>query len=448
MGFLQELKETIKDITDFEDKIDTDTAAKYIRDNIFFRGPNVWILAFSIVIASVGLNINSTAVIIGAMLISPLMGPIIGVGLALGINDTLLMKKALKNLLVMVLISIIASLLFFMISPLELVNPTELEARTNPTIYDVLIALFGGFAGILEISRKAKGTVISGVAIATALMPPLCTAGYGLAHFDISYFLGAMFLFSINCVFIIFATYLACKYLGYREFVFQNEGAAKKTRHFIAFVIVALMIPSIWSAIVMIRDNRFSKQAALFVSENKTLSHSYIYDYKIDRKDNGKLILYLAGENLSDKEKIQLLSEANKLGIHSEQIEFKQHKYAEKTDKTSEELLKGIFDRNDEILKKKEDEIEALKEQLAAFKKNEIPYIQIYKEIQSQYPQINNIYITTGANIQNDSLFHKGVIIYTKTAEKLKLDEYDKLSKWLKLRLNDSTAVLINEKEN
>ena len=174
------LKRTIRYYANIYDHIDTDDAAQRIKSAIWFRGPNAWILAFSIIIASVGLNVNSTAVIIGAMLISPLMGPIIGTGLAIGTNDVDLLKTAAKNVLVMVLISLGASTLFFLLSPLDLINPTELEARTSPTIYDVLIALFGGLAGILENSRKERGTTIAGVAIATALMPPLCTAGYGL----------------------------------------------------------------------------------------------------------------------------------------------------------------------------------------------------------------------------------------------------------------------------
>ena len=210
-NFWNSLKSDIKAITNISDHIDTDAATRSIRSNMAFRGPNVWILAFSIIIASVGLNVNSTAVIIGAMLISPLMGPIIGIGLGLGVNDTKLIRVGLKNLLVMVGISLMASFLYFLMTPLKLANPTELLSRTNPTIYDVIIALFGGAAGLLEISRKEKGTVLSGVAIATALMPPLCTAGYGLASGNISYFFGALMLFIINGVFIIIATYLMSK---------------------------------------------------------------------------------------------------------------------------------------------------------------------------------------------------------------------------------------------
>ena len=230
MQLIQELKSFLRGVIDVRTSTDTVKAAESIKNNIYFRGPNVWILVCAIVLASVGLNVNSTAVIIGAMLVSPLMGPIFGVGLGLGTEDTGLIKSAVKNLLIMVVISLTAATIYFLITPLKLANPTELMSRTNPTIYDVMIALFGGLAGIFEQSRKEKGTVISGVAIATALMPPLCTAGYGLASGHITYFFGALYLFSINCVFIILATYIMVKYLKFEEMQFSDGGTAKKTK--------------------------------------------------------------------------------------------------------------------------------------------------------------------------------------------------------------------------
>ena len=232
------IKQYLRDTANLSGQLDVDKAAENIRGNIFFRGPNVWILAFSIIIASVGLNVNSTAVIIGAMLISPVMGPIIGMGLGLGVNDTRLLGDSFRNLLIMVVISLIASSLFFQLSPLNLANPTELAARTSPSIYDVLIALFGGFAGILEQARKDKGTVMSGVAIATALMPPLCTAGFGLAKWSMHYFFGAMYLFTINAIFIMFATYVACKYLHFHQKSFSDAKTASRTRSVITLVVL------------------------------------------------------------------------------------------------------------------------------------------------------------------------------------------------------------------
>ena len=185
--------------------------------------------------ASIGLNVNSIPVVIGAMLISPLMGPIFGLGLGLGVNDVELMKSSGKNLVTMVCISLAASTAYFLITPLSLINPTELLARTNPTIYDVFIALIGGFAGILEQCRKEKGTVFSGVAIATALMPPLCTAGFGIACGNLTYFLGALYLFFINCLFIMLATYISVKYFKFRQVEFEDPAKGKRTMSFSEF---------------------------------------------------------------------------------------------------------------------------------------------------------------------------------------------------------------------
>lgn len=165
--------------------------------NISFRGANAWILACAIVVASVGLNVNSTAVIIGAMLISPLMGPIVGAGFALGTFDFPLLKKSLKNLLIATLISLVVSFIYFLLSPFKEAQ-SELLARTSPNIYDVMIAIFGGLVGVIAITRVDKGNPIPGVAIATALMPPLCTAGYGLAIGNFSFFAGALFLYLYN----------------------------------------------------------------------------------------------------------------------------------------------------------------------------------------------------------------------------------------------------------
>ncbi len=446
MSIITKFKTDLKNIINITDQIDTDAAAANIRSNIYFKGPNVWILAFSIVIASVGLNVNSAAVIIGAMLISPLMGPIIGIGLGMGTNDTALIKVGLKNLFIMVIISVLASLIFFLISPLELVNPTELEARTNPTIYDVLIALFGGFAGIFEISRKEKGTALSGVAIATALMPPLCTAGYGLAHWNWPFFLGALFLFFINGVFIILATYFSTKYMHYKEVEFQNPANSKKTKRLISLVVVLIMIPSIWSAVIMIRDNRLQKQVMTLVTENKTLTSGYIYDYKINHKKGGKITLYTTGGCLTSVDKEHLISAAEKLGIDSECLNFVQHEYNDEKNEATEKLIKGIYERSDDEISKREREIEQLQNTIDQMKKQQIPYLQVYQEINIQYPEIKDMYITRGAHVQADSISRKGVVIFLDSEEEISEQKIRSLTDWLKIRLNDPSATVINVK--
>ena len=357
------LRRTFRYYANIYDHIDTEDAAQRIKSGIWFRGPNVWILAFSIVIASAGLNVNSTAVIIGAMLISPLMGPIIGLGLALGTNDVDLLKLAAKNLLVMVVISLIASTLFFLLSPLELINPTELQARTRPTIYDVLIALFGGLAGILENSRKERGTVIAGVAIATALMPPLCTAGYGLSCFQFKFFFGAMYLFIINTVFITLATYVMVKYLRFKTVSGLDPVVAKRRRNSISALIAIVVIPSIISAIGMIQDNNFERKVEAFVRENRLVSRSYIYDYRIFNDHGRKVEISLTGEPMSYDAQTAFFASARSHRIKDSQIVIKEHSLG-MTEGEMNDLVRDIYDKTDREMAEKEAQLDRLQTRL------------------------------------------------------------------------------------
>ena len=357
------LRRTFRYYANIYDHIDTEDAAQRIKSGIWFRGPNVWILAFSIVIASAGLNVNSTAVIIGAMLISPLMGPIIGLGLALGTNDVDLLKLAAKNLLVMVVISLVASTLFFLLSPLELINPTELQARTRPTIYDVLIALFGGLAGILENSRKERGTVIAGVAIATALMPPLCTAGYGLSSFHFKFFFGAMYLFVINTVFITLATYVMVKYLRFKAVSGLDPVVAKKRRNTISALIAVVVIPSIISAIGMIQDNNFERNVEAFVQENRLVSRSYIYDYRIYNDHGRKVEFSLTGEPMSYDAQTAFFASARAHKIKDSQVVIKEHSLG-MTEEEMNALVRGVYDKTDREMAEKEAQLDRLQTRL------------------------------------------------------------------------------------
>lgn len=223
------IKKFLKEYLDLRKDKDNELATvESIRKGVEFKGANLWILIFAIFMASLGLNVNSTAVIIGAMLISPLMGPIMGIGLSVGLNDFELMKRSLKSFLVTTAFSVATSTFFFLISPVA-EGQSELLARTSPTIYDVLIALFGGLAGVVAISTKEKGNVIPGVAIATALMPPLCTAGYGLAIGNLVYFLGAFYLYFINSVFISLATFLGVRVMHFQHKVFIDKNREKRS---------------------------------------------------------------------------------------------------------------------------------------------------------------------------------------------------------------------------
>lgn len=443
MGILKNIGTLFRSSVNLEGHIDTEAAERSIRNNIYFRGPNAWILAIAIIIASVGLNVNSIPVVIGAMLISPLMGPIFGLGLGLGISDVQLVKSSGKNLLVMVAISITASFLYFAITPLSLSNPTELLARTNPTIYDVLIALFGGFAGIFEQCRKEKGTVFAGVAIATALMPPLCTAGFGLAGGNFGYFFGAMYLFFINCLFIMLATYISVKYFEFRQTEFSDISTGRKTKRIITMLIILFIVPSIWSAVILINQNRFEENAIAFVEHSKSYGKSIIYDYKIDHNDGSTIELSFVGEPLDDSTKNNIYNTASRYGINKEQLIINDHTT---TDSVNEiELVKDIYDRMDQEIDSREVEIAQLRAELKKYESTAIPYTQLSREIASNYPTVQEVHIARGEGVAIDSIesSKRSTIVVLYTSESIDSDTYNKLESWLKIRLEEESIILL-----
>ena len=444
MNILTKLTGFIKEIANIDAYIDTDAADRSIRNNIEFKGPNAWILAVAIIIASVGLNVNSIPVIIGAMLISPLMGPIFGLGLGLGTNDISLMKQAGKNLLVMVSISVVVSLLYFLITPLSLSNPTELLARTRPTIFDVMIALFGGFAGIFEQCRKEKGTVFSGVAIATALMPPLCTAGYGLATGNIASFLGALYLFCINCLFITMATYFLVKYFKFKKTEYADQGFGRRTQRITTLLILIFLIPSIWSAVILVRQNNFDKKATQFVETHRSIGNSIIYDYKIEHQDGSVLKIFVTGETLSESGRSNLFVYASEYGIKEEQIVIKE--YITQNPQDNEALFKGIYERLDSEIEKYESTIEQLNQELQAAKKNDLPYLQIASEISATYPSIRHVYMGQGAHVAIDSMkVSSCLMVKVQTDSLMPAASLDQLKKWIQIRLQIDNVQIQNE---
>lgn len=265
------------------DKTDETAIVEQISDGVTFRGANLWVLIFAIFIACLGLNLNSTAVIIGAMLISPLMGPIIGMGLAVGRADLELLKRSLTNYGVSTVISVLTAALYFQLTPLTEAQ-SELLARTSPTLYDVLIALFGGAAGILALSTGGKGNVIPGVAIATALMPPLCTAGYGLAMGEWSFFFGACYLFFINTVFIALATYVGVRLLQFKPKQFVDKARLAVVNRYIAVIVVVTMLPAVYMTIQIIRQSVFENHVKQFVKQELNHPGTRILSEQADRE--------------------------------------------------------------------------------------------------------------------------------------------------------------------
>ncbi|MBO4605421.1 MAG: DUF389 domain-containing protein [Bacteroidales bacterium] len=424
---------------------DIQAANLIIRKNIHFRGMTVFILACAIIIASVGLNLNSIPVIIGAMLISPVMGPILGFGLGLATNDTSLVRDALKNFLIMVGISILASAIYFLLSPLSPSQKTELLARTNPTIYDVLIALFGGAAGMFATSRKEGGTVIPGVAIATALMPPLCTVGYGLAHLDPKFIFGALYLFIINSIFIALATFLVAKYLRFPSVFAEDEIRRKRARRIIGVIMLIIVVPSIISAVQIVRETNFERSVETLVEKNKTVGRSYIFNYTIEKQGRGHAVqLFVAGEVLPDAEKESIYLDAEELGIKRNQLSF--HEDAAVRAGIDGELLKNYYEDNARKMNALNEDVKRLNTELEEYKSKELPAKVLALEIASQYDNITNVSISRGESV--DPLTGETsdeVLILLTVSEPLTDEALDKMTNWLRVRLETPNVVILQK---
>ena len=295
---------------------------KNIESGVVFRGTNLWVLTFAIFVASLGLNVNSTAVIIGAMLISPLMGPIIGMGLGLGTHDLTLLKKAALNYLFAVVVSLVTSTIFFLLSPIDEAH-SEILSRTSPNIYDVLIAFFGGMAGIIALSSRLKGNVIPGVAIATALMPPLCTAGYGLATWRLNFFFGAFYLFIINTVFIALATLITLKFLKfpYKEQPDQTE--RRRVNRIVFILTIFTILPSLYFGYDIVEQNKFEKNVTKFIGKESYLKDDYLLRKEIDKKKKQITLVY-GGRKITPLEIDSMRMKLKTYGLAGATLEIKQ----------------------------------------------------------------------------------------------------------------------------
>ncbi|WP_113639565.1 DUF389 domain-containing protein [Nubsella zeaxanthinifaciens] len=399
--------------------------------NTSFRGSNLWILACAILIASVGLNVNSTAVIIGAMLISPLMGPIVGAGFALGTYNFALLKKSMKNLLIATVVSLLVSCVYFYISPFKDVQ-SELLARTAPNIYDVLIAFFGGLVGVIASTRVEKGNPIPGVAIATALMPPLCTAGYGLATFNFSFFFGAFYLYTINCFFICIATFLLVKYLKYPSSI-VDEKYRKRIRYGITALIMVMIIPSCYLAYTLWNQKKFNKTVEEFI-DNEFTSRGYTVIYKkINYHSRPKEIeIAFLNRKLSDQE----IKTYNKL-LGEKGVEAKLHIRQDDTDLKSE-ILSEVNKRNASI-SEKDLTINSLRQELDRYKVNDRSLI---REMGILFPDLQDITLGKVERYpMTDSARINFLFLYSSQPK----TDTTKLKAWLSERLQTKELILIRK---
>jgi uncharacterized hydrophobic protein (TIGR00271 family) len=419
------------------EKESDETVISRIEEGIVFRGTNLYILIFAIFVASLGLNVNSTAVIIGAMLISPLMGPIMGIGLGMAINDIPLLRRALYSFGVATLVALATSTVFFLVSPINDAH-SEILARTSPNIYDVLIALFGGLAGTLATASRNKGNVIPGVAIATALMPPLCTAGYGLATLQLPFFFGAFYLFIINTVFIALATLLMCRFLKFHVKDFASERERRKAQYAAWVIVIITLVPSIYFGYDMVAKGRFLKQANRFVDLEAVFSNDYLLNRTIDPSAR-KITLVFGGREITEPEIEVLKNRLANYQLSGTDLEVRQGfaymdmKKNEKDEK--EQLIRMALAAETRYSDSLRKEVEALKTEGQDSK-------QIFKELKIQYPGLKEAVIQQISPV-NDSSTRKELLVLLEMKGKMSDAEQGKLKSWLKVRLKKQDLRLV-----
>ncbi|TSE11035.1 DUF389 domain-containing protein [Aquimarina algiphila] len=399
-GLFESISQFLSELLDIRSETDKDQTIEDVKNDIPFKGHTAWILIFSVFVASIGLNVSSTAVVIGAMLISPLMGPIVGVGLSIAINDIDTLKRSMVNLGVMVGLSVIAATLYFWVSPLTELTP-ELESRTAPTILDVLVAVSGGLA--LIIAKSKKGTMpnaIAGVAIATALMPPLCTVGYGIAEWELEYAIGALYLFSINAIFIALSTFTVAKLLRFPMIRYANSAKRKRIAQLASLLAIFAMIPASYTFYVTLNESNAKRDYKAFMlneidaNENLYLRKDF-YDY-----DNESIKLYFDGE-ITEATVSDLQNEIKKYSSISDftlAINGNKSRGIDQISKAydrSIEQLNRLEKDNDKLL----DEIEDLKIQIAGLETqlkeankvvpvDVMPYSSIAKDAKIRFPDL------------------------------------------------------------
>lgn len=417
-----------------------------IREGTVFKGSSLWILIFAVFIASLGLDVNSAAVIIGAMLISPLMGPIMGVGLGLGIYDFELIKKSVRNLAVATLFSVLTSMVYFLLSPLNDAR-SELLARTSPTIYDVLIAFFGGAAGIVGVSTKQKGNVIPGVAIATALMPPLCTAGFGLANGNIHYFLGAFYLFFINSVFIAFATTIGAKLMKFPKKQFLDPQRQVTVERIVYAILFATVVPSVIITYNMIRDNYITTTAYNFVNEEFNTSRNQIINKSVKyEKGLWTISVSIIGREIP-QDSIKAIQERLPRPIAGARLIISQGFGENGFDMENQnQTLQQIYTDNMMRIEKQRNEIDSLKSEIAYFVAYDTLAKAVAPEAKILFPQIAGLAITRTlfSDIETGEAKDATVAI-VKYELQMPASTYETFKKWLEARTGVENLQIIGE---
>ena len=429
-----------------QNKEDEKLTVETIRNGVEFKGANLWILIFATYIASLGLNVNSTAVIIGAMLISPLMGPIMGVGMAVGTNDFELMKRSLKSYFIATVFSVTTATLYFSFTPLDDVQ-SELLARTSPTIYDVFIALFGGLAGIVACATKEKGNVIPGVAIATALMPPLCTAGFGLATGNMMYFLGAFYLYFINSVFISFATYIGIRVMHFEKKQFIDKAREQIVRKYIVIITVLTICPAIYLTYNIVKETIYNSAVKQFVSQELVFPDTQILSYESSYTKKEIKAIVLGKEITEDvihaiqqKLKNYNLMDTKLLiyqGINNDNVDITNIKKM---------VLEDFYENSEQKIEKQKHTIDSLNHMLEMYTRSGQADEKLANEVKALFTNVQTVALARSVRVSTDSVARDTLTFaIIKSEESIEKEELERMSLWLKARTGAKTMKVLIE---
>ena len=427
-------------------KEDEQVTVEYIRNGVEFKGTNLWILIFATVIASLGLNVNSTAVIIGAMLISPLMGPTMGIGLSIGLNDFELMKRSLKSYAVTTLFSVVTATLYFLFTPLDEVQ-SELLARTSPSIYDVFIALMGGLAGIVALATKEKGNVIPGVAIATALMPPLCTAGFGLATGNLLYFLGAFYLYFINSVFISLATYIGVRLMRFERKQFVDKERERIVKRYIVWITIATMCPAVYLTYNIVRETFYQTSANRFITQELQFPDSQILSRDISYEKR-EIRVVLVGKEIPENQIVEARNRLDKYSLNNTKLVVFQglgNNNAVDISNIKSMVMEDFYHNSERQLSEQRVELDSIKRALDAFSGSQVD-LRMGKEMKVLFPMVKTLSVSKSLQMLIDSARMDTVTFaIVGCTHAPSAPEKRKINDWLKARTGADKVHLIVE---
>jgi uncharacterized hydrophobic protein (TIGR00271 family) len=452
-GF-QQIKLALREAFNLKnDKAEDSVIDTQIRDGVDMQGTNLWVLIFAIFIASIGLNVNSTAVIIGAMLISPLMGPIIGIGYGAGIYDFWLIKRGLKNLAIALLISLLTSTLYFLISPLTNAQ-SELLARTSPTLWDLLIAVFGGLAGIIGVTRHEKSNIIPGVAIATALMPPLCTAGYEIANGNWVLAAGALYLFTINSVFIALSAMFVIRYFHVEQKHYVDLATTQRVKRYTFIIALLTTLPSLYLAYALVQEEVFKAKANKFIEQEINTKSIYVAQTHIKAKQKN-IDITIMGEYLNP-DRIEALNNKLNLSLHGAHLQIHQASgQGIDINALKSGLLSDLTSKSSQSMNAKDQLIQSLQALVSAQQKTQQDHaklkanmLQTQKELLILFPNIQDIWISqgTGWDQEAGAITDPTIILNLRSKRVISTKELKKINDWFAARMQGHTVKVLQDR--